>query len=681
MNSARAFFSRARASALVLASSCLFTTFAHAQVPPSPFQLTVIPILGKFAGTHAPQELLVRVESKVGTPVAAELSLGRDAQTFATASLVLAPHEATVTRLLANAQYGEEVSLRDAKGTVLKSEALSFVSSGGEHMLFHASADSRLLNIHEWSHAKRGGGANIVVGGAQADRISGDLILPEYAISYSGVALVLIGSDQLARLQEREAAALNEFVVSGGTLAVTIQRPEDVRGERLIHMTGGVLVPDPKGFANALKQPVLASPGSGKTISAPADEGGDGDDGESGAPNSAPLAANSANQGVRPTEGLGYLGGALKPSGFGSEAAYGLGRIVILPYDPGAGTNADSVFVVGRLIDLLDESATRKATGFPPLSGAGSLDVEEIRRALDPNENFRLALGVSTVVLMLYGILFFPLLFGWAAKRGKLFAPLKWTPIASLGTFSLIVVIGLLSRGLRGSAEHLAFHDLGAGAQSAHRVTYRGLFSSGSKELLVKALQPGASIALLEDYSAFNATSSAHYRMQRDGLELEGIRAKPWSTVVIREDSVVQDLGSVSIQETDTGVLRVANHSRSDLTDVFVRSPSSGDLRYFEKLVQGETVDVGSGRLCSTTRTLSRFELSALESCLSNEAQVRLKRSWGVWENHYPFEFWPTHTPVLIATMKPESSLIFDTQYRLKHQARFLRVVGYGGTL
>src|SRR5262249_25305043 len=148
----------------------------------------------------------------------------------------------------------------------------------------------------------------------------------------------------------------------------------------------------------------------------------------------------------------GWSGGNLHPSDFGASAAYGLGEVHLLGFDPTEAPMLDDPWVHARIVDMMERGWERHAlVAFPHGSGErNNYRVDEVRRALDPNENFRPGLGISALLLVIYSIVAGPVLFLRAAKKGKPLRPLLWAPVFSVAAFGAIVLVGLAGKGCRG---------------------------------------------------------------------------------------------------------------------------------------------------------------------------------------------------------------------------------------
>src|SRR5207237_2681665 len=73
----------------------------------------------------------------------------------------------------------------------------------------------------------------------QFARESGDPILPDVAVAWGGAITVVVPSDVLGRMQGQQLESLAQWVLSGGTLAVSLVREEDLRTPNLVRLLGG----------------------------------------------------------------------------------------------------------------------------------------------------------------------------------------------------------------------------------------------------------------------------------------------------------------------------------------------------------------------------------------------------------------------------------------------------------
>ena len=103
-----------------------------------------------------------------------------------------------------------------------------------------------------------------IVSSPPVDPATGDLLLPRWAAGYAGATLVLTNAKRLAGLGRRELHALTEWVLSGGALAVSLERPEDLRLEPLIRLSGGPITHTAPSRALYAETPFYLGPDSGE---------------------------------------------------------------------------------------------------------------------------------------------------------------------------------------------------------------------------------------------------------------------------------------------------------------------------------------------------------------------------------------------------------------------------------
>jgi len=82
-------------------------------------------------------------------------------------------------------------------------------------------------------------GHPLAVGQPPFDPATGDPILPARTAGLSAATVVVASSDTLARASGAELDALVGYVLSGGSLALVLAKPEDLRHANLIALTGG----------------------------------------------------------------------------------------------------------------------------------------------------------------------------------------------------------------------------------------------------------------------------------------------------------------------------------------------------------------------------------------------------------------------------------------------------------
>lgn len=524
------------------------------------------------------------------------------------------------------------------------------------------------------SNEGRGGGVrsgNALVTTPPVDPTTGDLLLPRWAAGYAPAALVVTGSRRLAGLAQQQLAALCDWVLGGGALAIALERPEDARFEPLLALTGGPIerteAPSELNATAVFFQPGEAPPGT------------------TFGPTAAGRAMVATRAAPRPdTASLlrGYAGGNLRPSPWGAVASYGLGEVHLLAFGLGEAFAADR-WVGLKLSDLLRHATERQTAIALPLGKTGfdGPAADAIRAELDPNRSMRWTIVVSALILLVYAVLAGPVAFWLAARRGRPLRALLHLPIWAAGTLALIVTIGLVGKGIRGRARHLTLIEAGAGIERAVATRYRAFYTSASRDV---SLQPTARTSLL-DVVAGGDFVERSLVVDRDGAHLEKLRTKPWATTVVRDDGFASLAGGISIVRDESGEVSVKNRTARDLVAVVLRLPG-GATYAFPRIADGKVARARDGELLSTSigappmysrlhplsadqlaPTVNKYAEGLGAALAALEAQASL------------VDFWPDDAPVLLAQLDGGEGHTTDSGVTLEVDRVVVRVVGFGG--
>jgi hypothetical protein len=548
----------------------------------------------------------------------------------------------------------------------------------------------------------------LTVGSATIDRATGDPILPDRAAGYAAVTVLLLHSDALAKLDAVALDAIVSWVLSGGTVAIIPSRPEDLRSPTMASLVGGAVTvtPPPPVLMSLPSTAKPAPPGlfPADPLEEPATPFDDPDHGgsplkfeeERGASPFIPIRTGTQRwPKLGPTSDVrarlaGYAGGNLVPSIFGASAPYGLGEVHLLAFDPSATPMLDDPWVQARIVDLVAHAWDRRSTLVMQNGGAERTNLDDVRRALDPNENFRPALGIAAILLVLYSIVAGPLTFMRAAKTQKPLSPLKWAPIWSAVTFGVIVLVGFAGKGWRGRARHLSMVEAGAGMSRGSITRFRGFFTSETRSLTVASTDRSSVLQLATTDSIVHDLSAL--RLDRNGVTLENISSLPWQTVVVREDGFADLKGGISVIPTSDGSVDVVNHTGAALKDVLVYAPKEG-VHYFGTVKDGEKIHGADGRsvMSAVTRptstagsvTVHPFGSSVLAAGLGGPAADELVRVWQPLESATgdSVDWWPDTTPAVIGEMEGGEHTLRDSGLVVEHDRLLFRIVGRGGAL
>ena len=685
----------ALALALALAWTPAFAAPAAAPETSAPSELLVdaFPIFGTGATiAQGWNEVSVRVHNNGGKPARGQVEismvqLGREARDFrATAPFSVGAGASIIVRVPALvAAYGDlVVTVVDDAGHVVHDVRFPSWNPTGVTLL-DVSETTRLrgaVNEAAVSPLFTPGSAKsslstLLVASPRFDAATGDPILPDRAALYASADAVLMRSEMLTRLGVPELDALAGYVLAGGTLAITLSRPEDLRSPTLVALTGGPITRQ-SVFAATLQELVLPAPTAGigpsTRLIAPARE-----------------ASSEVSETL-----AGFAGGNLHGSLYGSSAPYGLGEVHLLAFDPTRKPAVDDPWAQARVVDLARRAFDRRATivirqGAPHPSASYG----RVRQHLDPNESSRWAIGAAALTLCLYAIIAGPVNFSLAARAGKPLRALRWLPIIAAATFALIIGIGVAAKGVTGRARHLTLVEAGAGMTRGAAQRFRGFYAARARELTVRASDPSSVVctAVLAD----SADRKDHLVIDRDGARLVEVAALPWQTVVVREDGFASLGDGVAIVKDGESGVAVINRTGRDLRGSILRGPS-GAAYYFPRIKDGERVVTAAAPALSAspagkaweTRLLSpalagvlplhRLVAHALGPVLDADAPG-LADAWGAIEEAggEMIDWFPDGVPTLIGQLDGGEGRTADSGLRLESDRLLVRVVGFGG--
>ncbi len=726
------------AGSACVALALLAAVDARGDVPPTPppssssplvlppITIAAVPAFGaESTGADGWSEIVVRVESISASPARGSLEVkrigstgyrGGDGDAFAaSAPFNVAAGQSVVVRIPTHsiAAYAATVTVRAlSDGGAVLAESNVTVATNSVPLLVDVEPTPKLsVAMRAWPLSPRWAPTHgysyygsptasiqLTTGGPVYDKVTGDPILPDRAAAYAPATVVVIHSDVLARLSGVELEALVDWVATGGELAVVVARPEDLRIGTLTALLGGVATsaqPPPALFAfPAVERPASApSPFYEPELFHPSDPS---PPSGSFVPTKATPPKPSSPFRLGPLPALrdklvGFTGGNLRPSAYGASATYGLGEVQLLAFDPTVSPAIDDGWSDGRLLDLIDHAWDRRSRFVFP-HGSGDLrgtNISDVRRLLDPNENFRIALGISALLLVIYSVLAGPLTYIRATKKGRPLDPLVFAPMWSAIAFGLILFIGLAGKGFRGRARRIAVVETGAGMQRGAIRRYRGFFSSQTRQLSVRASDRTSVLDTVATESREHG--DAAMSLDRDGARLENLTALPWQTVVVAEDAMF-DLpkGGVSILPASDGSVDVANYTGRALAHVAVWVPREG-VYYFPTLADGGKVHANSGKLLVAASSISTttagatsvhlLDTSTLSATLSGSDATWLTERWAPLSQAagYGVDWFPDDAATVMAEITGGEGVHSDAGLPVEKDTLLLRVVGEGG--
>jgi hypothetical protein len=678
---------------------------AVAAPPPASLSLVAAPVFGADAATGMGwNEVVVRIDNTGSRDARGilELSMSQawisgDLEAAARAPFAVPAGRSALVQLPTHgfAYYAPQVlvSAKTEAGEALTSVNVP-MNGQSAPLLVEVEEPARLSSALRgwpvpttWQVATSSSSSNaLTVGSPGFDRATGDAILPERPSGYAAATAVVIRSSRLVALDQARRDALVDWVTSGGTLAIAPARPEDLRSAVIASLVGGEASADAPP-AHLLQLPAYAKPDAQTLKPAP-----------SPAPHGHAKPKSSSNGedeprvlrlGPSPAVGArlaGYVGGDLQPSDFGATATRGLGEVHLLAFDPTLPDAADDPWVQSRIVELLARAWDRHArVAFPVGGGERNVGrIDEVRRALDPNENFRLGLGASALLLLVYSAVVGPLVFSRASKRGRPLLPLLWVPAWSAVAFGAIVVIGLAEKGWRGRSRRITLLETGSGASLATSRVYRGFYASETRSLSVAPIERASVLEVAPTGGMTSHTSYGALRLDRAGLTLGEVTSLPWETVVIREDGMRDMEGGLTLTTSSTGDVSVDNRSGHALENVIVHTPSAA--AYFASIADGAHVSLGSGRTLASSfaipTTAGGYVVHALgsQSFAASLGPVgkHMGEAWAALETAAGdgVDWWPDDAPVLIGEVESASHATSDSGLGLESDRVFVRVVG-----
>jgi hypothetical protein len=684
---------------LVLPAIARAEAAASPALPPSDIAVEAVPM---FAAAGAISlgwnEIVVRLQNNGTKPARGtiKISVGRfsvDHGFQATAPYSVGAGASVHVRIPVHVVLFSEVHLRvladGGEGPPIAETTLTTFAPTGA-LLVDVSETSRLRGVINdvplaLLYAAPGGPSSgstppaLSVGSPRFDPATGDPMLPDRTALYTSADAVLMRSDLLSRLGGAELDALAGFVLAGGTLAIAVVRPEDIRHPTLTSFAGGNITR--RGVSSeALVELDPPTPTrtfgstSGKVIPA--------------AKNPLPDVSETLS---------GYYGGNLHGSAYGTSATYGMGEVHFLAFDPTRKPAVDDPWAQIRMIDLTRRAFDRRSTQVfrPGNELTGSYD--HVRQQLDPNQSSRWAIGVAALLLCVYAVIAGPVNFALASKAGKPLRALRHLPIYAAATFAIIVALGMFAKGINGRARHLTLVEAGGGMTKGSAQRWRGFFSSRAKELTVHTTD-GSSVVSTAMFSD-GVDSADHLVVDRDGARLVDVAALPWQTIVVREHGFAS-LGDGIALVRDGGAgagVTIVNRSGRDLRSAILRL-GDGTCFYAAKIKDGASLASSAAlplagnmawsswiaRLTSTTRAgsieLHTLAASNLHYTLEPDAPG-LADAWVAIEEAagYTVDWFPDGVPVLVGQLDGGEGRTGDSGLRIESDRLLVRIVGFGG--
>lgn len=573
-------------------------------------------------------------------------------------------------RVLARSEQGE--LLGETRVTAARSAEATVLDLGTPSRIAPALRGLTFASRRGIPFVGRSRAASSIVASATQDTTTGDLVLPELPAGYGATTLVVGTGRDLTRLSDAELSALADWVLAGGALALGLDRPEDLNHPLIVALAGGqahegpapLELRNPTTFVVPPEDPEQLAPSPGGVTPFRTQR----------------LAPSS----LVAKQLVGYAGGNLQPTPFGASASYGLGELHLLAFSPRDAQVLGDAWVRYKLTDLLRHAYDREpqATVRRGALSPGEVNVDGVRRELDPNQTSRWTIVASALVLLIYAGLAGPLSFYLAAKKGRPLRALWQLPIWSAATLLVIVTLGVVSKGLYGQGRRLALFDAGAGMTRAAALRFRGFYAPSSRDLTVRATR--------RDHVLDVAGTALDMRrkivIDGEGPRLQGLRTKPWQTVLVREEGFAELGGGVSVvPQGDDYVIK--NRAARDLLGVVVRLPS-GVASYFARIKDGHGVRASEGVALGSLGTPAPVGTAGIPLDAGRFAPTLdkdhpgLGKAWLALEPALGGEtdWWPTDVPVVLFALDGGEGRLTDSGVKVDYDRVLVRVVGQGGT-
>jgi hypothetical protein len=533
----------------------------------------------------------------------------------------------------------------------------------------HVAPALRLLSV-PLSNTRWGGLAAplVSVSNARQDARAGEPIVPHLASGYAAATVVLATTAELGLVGEEARAALSDWLLAGGALAVVLEKPEDLRASFVEAWAGGAIY----------EQSAPEELRSESVFALPIDAGGIAPGGRPSGVTELRLSPSADSR----TRLRSYRGGNLHPSPWGAAASYGLGELHLLAFRPNSEPFVSDPWTHRKLADLVRHTWDRKSHIALPFAEATLDDsrLQDVRRELDPNQGTRWTIVVSALLLLGYAGVAGPLNFYLARRAGKPLAALVRLPLLSALALGLVVALGSLGRGVRGRARRLTLVEAGAGMSRAAATRFRGLYASSARERTVQASARGNVLDVAGDAEQ----TGRRLVVDRDGARLASLRGRPWEVVVVEEDGFMELGGGVSLLLALDGGVTIKNRLGRDLVGVILMPGGTKSARFFIRIKDGESVAESVGQKLSITRSGS-FGRSSLNLELGKDqlesSSKGLSSAWDAIEaaTTRNIDFWPEDVPVMLGQLDGGEGKLTDSGFPLEVDRTLLRVVGVGG--
>ncbi len=399
--------------------------------------------------------------------------------------------------------------------------------------------------------------AEVPVGVVSLDSRTGDPILPDDALGWSRVHLLVVSAPMLSRIGGVELAAMEAWIRGGGHVLVFPRTDADLA------------LPFLRAHVGVLSRAMFsATPGL-----------------------------------MVPPSDLGALHcpeGTVGES-FGCTSRVGHGAVHVASWDGAAPPLASAPATRALIGSIATRAAHAELDAALVPFGVGRDSFERpswynsapsfarLRSALDPNEGYRPALGLVAILLLLYVIAVGPLNFRFVQRRNQPTLALFTTPALAFGCVCLMLGAGYLGKGVLMRYRRVELVDVVEGERIATARRYTGFFYTRPASLDHRAPERGRVMRL-----ASGSGADGEHRIGGEGPVLAGLRGGLWETVFVREDRVVDLGGALEFVLDERRLAALTNRSTTTLRGAIVID-GGGVVYAVGDVAPGATVPIPRG--------------------------------------------------------------------------------------
>lgn len=588
--------------------------------------LSVRPVFGEGClARTSPTELIATVDNPLAVPLVGTLVLehgmgaANRTRTLHAVQVSIGPRaHADVHITTADIVPGNDLVavLHDARGNTVASETLGAARSA-DTMLVDATQGARYalaMRAAAPPEALAPGGAQTPAGligcPVARDSASGDPVLPWSAQGYAQVSLVLIDTSTLTAMGARERITLADYILRGGTLAVVVDQPEDLRHPVLTALVGSDITVGP------LARPVNEAPALNPWYRP---SGGN-------AVHTLPGAETLAHA-------VAYTGGNLHnrslvtvfpsgaPNALGSSAEYGHGQVHLLSFIPSRAPALDDPWTVAVMQQLATHAAELPRRRLLTAARDSASIPSPVRALLSAPDTRRTGLGRALGMLFFYALAL-PIAMLVTRSLTRRRYGLAAVPCLAIAAFVTVALLGMRGRKNLAHARSVALIDLAAGFPRGAIRRFHGYTPHANGALLARF--DGSDRAVIVDPDAGRTAVRAVEAPA--GTSLLGLNVRAWSPLIVREEGTETLSGNISLVTDAALGLRVINHLHEPLEDVVLLGSESESGWYFRWIPPGSQrrAEWGTPLSDDVVRALRQNDLSQGLPLWGSEAARRM---------------------------------------------------------